>query len=52
MVQQVKDPVLSLPWLGLLLRLGFDPWPRNFHTPWVRPKIIKRKEGRELADWS
>ena len=29
--QQVKGPVLSLPWLGLLLRRRFDPWPRNFH---------------------
>ena len=28
--QQVKDPVLSLDRLGLLLWLGFDPWPRNF----------------------
>ena len=25
MVQQVKDLVLSLLWLGLLLWLGFDP---------------------------
>ena len=26
MVQQSKDLVLSLQWLGLLLWLGFDPW--------------------------
>ena len=25
--QWVKDPVLSLLWLGLLLWRGFDPWP-------------------------
>ena len=30
--QWVKDPALSLPWLGLLLRCGFNPWP------WVWPK--------------
>ena len=29
-VQQVKDPKLSLQQLGSLLRCGFDPWPRNF----------------------
>ena len=32
MVQQVKDPALSLQWLG------FDPCPGNFHMPWVEPK--------------
>ena len=30
-VQQVKDPVLSLQWLGSLLWLGFHPCPGNFH---------------------
>ena len=29
--QQVKEPVLSLRWLGLLLWHRFDPWPGNFH---------------------
>ena len=29
--QWVKDPVLPLLWRELKLRLGFDPWPRNFH---------------------
>ena len=32
-VQQVKDPALSLKWLGLLLWHGFDPWSGNFHMP-------------------
>ena len=41
-VQQVKDPVLSLQQLGLLLWLGFSPWPRNFHMPWVMPKKKKK----------
>ena len=29
MLQQVKDLVLSLLWLGLLLWLRFDPWPET-----------------------
>ena len=32
MAQWVKDPVLSLQWLGSLLWCRFDPWPRNFHV--------------------
>ena len=28
--QGVRDPALPLLWLGLLLWLRFDPWPRNF----------------------
>ena len=32
MVQQVKDPALSLLWLG------FNPWPGNSHMPWSWPK--------------
>ena len=35
MVQQVKDPELSLQQLGSLLWLRFDPWPGNFHMQWV-----------------
>ena len=38
MVQQVKDPTLSLLWLGSLLWLRFDPWPGNFCMPQVQPK--------------
>ena len=34
-VQWVKDLVLPL-------RLGLDPWPRNFHMPRVQPKKKKR----------
>ena len=41
--QQVKDSVLSLQWLRLLLWHGFDPWPGNFHVPWVWPKKKKIK---------
>ena len=32
MAQQVKDPALSLQ------RVGLDPWPKNCHMLWVRPK--------------
>ena len=39
----VKDLALSLLWFGLLLWHGFDPWPRNFHMPWERPKKKKKK---------
>ena len=33
----VKDAVLSLQ------GPRFNPWPRNFHTPWVWPKKKKKK---------
>ena len=40
--QWVKDLVLLQLWSRLQLQLIFDPWPGNFHVPWVRPK--KRKK--------
>ena len=45
MVQQVKDLVLSLQWLGSLLWHSFDPWPGNFYMLWVQPKKKKKKES-------
>ena len=38
--QQVKDPLLSLQWLGSLLWYRVDPWPGNFHLPqaWAKKK--------------
>ena len=42
-VQQVKDPALPQPWHRSQPQRGFDPWPGNFHMPWVWPKIKKRK---------
>ena len=36
----MKDLVLSLLWLGSLLWLEFDPWPRNFCMLWVPPRKI------------
>ena len=41
-VQWVKDMTLSLQGLGMLLWREFDPWPRNFHMPWVQPKKKKK----------
>ena len=36
MAQWIKHPaLLSLQQLGSLLWLRFDPWPRDFHVPWV-----------------
>ena len=31
LVQWVKDLTSSLQWLELVLWVGFDPWPKNFH---------------------
>ena len=42
---QVKDPALSLLWLGWLLWYRFNPWPGNFHMPWV----CETKRDRELS---
>ena len=46
MAQQIKDPALSLLWLGLLVWRGFDPWPRNFHMPWAEAKKTLTHMGR------
>ena len=27
------------------LWLRFDPWPRNFHMPWMQPLKKKKKNG-------
>ena len=42
-IQWVKDPALSVQQLGSLLWLGFNPWPRNLHMPWVWP--VKKRNG-------
>ena len=56
MVQQVKDPVLSLQQLGSLLWHGFNPWRRNFCPPWVWQgteggRERGRKEGKKRENW-
>ena len=35
-VQWVKDPALPQLWRRSQLQLGFNPWPWNFHMPWVQ----------------
>ena len=44
MVQQVKNPALSLQQLGQLLWHGFNSWSRNFHMSWAQPKTNKQRE--------
>ena len=41
MDQWIKDPALSLLWLG------FDPWPWNFCMVWVWPKEKKKGGGNK-----
>ena len=45
MAQRVKDPALSLLWLGSLLWDKFDPWPRNFLLPQLRGSLKPSKES-------
>ena len=42
-VQQIKDPALSLPCPGSLLWQGFSPWPGNFHMLQVQPKQTNKQ---------
>ena len=44
MVQRVKDPALSLQWLGSLLWREFDPWPGKFYILRMKPKKKKKKK--------
>ena len=47
MTQWVKDPALSLQWLGPLLWRMFNPWPRNFHMPQAQPGKKKKSVWEE-----
>ena len=47
---RVMDLTLSLQQLGSLLWHGFNPWPRNFHMPWVWQK--KKKKKKTVLHWS
>ena len=42
-VYQVKDTALLQLWCRSTLRLGFSPWPGNFHVLWV---WLKKKKNR------
>ena len=47
MAQRVKDPALQQLWHRSQLRLGFDPFPRNFHMLWMWLKRTKKKRKKE-----
>ena len=47
MVQQIKDPVLSLQGLGSLLWHRFHPWPGNFRMLGAQPQNKKLLEEEE-----
>ena len=49
MAQWVKD-LMSLLWLWSLLWHGFNPWPENFHVPWVWPKNPHNKKLIRLVN--
>ena len=46
--QWVKDPGMSLLWLGSQLWCMFDSWPRNFHIPQAQPKINKQNHPQYI----
>ena len=41
----LKDPVSPQLCHRSQLRLRFNPWPRNFHMPWVQPLKKKKKQN-------
>ena len=43
LVQWVKDLALLQLWCRPQRRLGFDPWPENFHMLQVQPKKGKNE---------
>lgn len=52
MVQQVKDPGLSLQQCRSLLWCEFDPWSGSFHMLRAQPKGDRKKErGRKERDF-
>ena len=49
--QRVKDPTLSLQWLGSLLWRRFSLWSGNFHMPWVFQKNKKDLAKTAAMQW-
>ena len=45
--QQIKNLMLSLLWLWLQLRCGFDSRPRNFYMPWAWPKQKNKQTNKK-----
>ena len=50
-LQQVKDPELSLLWLPLLLWRGFNPWLRNFCMVCMQRGGKKKEKKRKKISW-
>ena len=46
--QWVKDPLVSLLRFWSLPWHGFNPWPGNFHMPWMWPK----RPQRPMSTWA
>ena len=42
---EVKDPALPQLWCRSQLWLGFHPWPRNSHMPWIQTPSPRNMEG-------
>ena len=42
----LNDLALPQPWHTLQLWLRFNPWPGNFHVPWVWP--FKKEKVKKL----
>ena len=51
MSQQVKDLALSLLWLWLLLKRGFNPWPGNFWRLWIQLKTKQNEINKKILLW-
>ena len=48
-VQQVKDPALSLQWFGFLLRLGFQSQAQKLLYAMGAARKKKKKKKRSMA---
>ena len=52
MTEGVKDLALSLQWLGSVPGCRFNPWPGNFHMPYVQPKKKRKEKKRKTCLWA
>ena len=51
-VQWIKYSALLQLWHRSQLRLRFNPWPGNFHLPWLQPKKKGKKENSYVVIWN
>ena len=49
MVWEVKDTALPQLWQRSHPQLRFNPWPRNFHRPWIQSKKKKKKKKKKSS---